>query len=326
MEKVKVGVLGLGSIFHRVMTDFHNAENCELFAVAARDPVRADDMRAKYGAKRAFGSYDELLACPDVELVYVATPHSMHYEHVMNSLAHGKHVICEKAFALNGAEAAEMAAYAREKGLFLMEAMWTRYLPAMVRLREMAESGVLGKIRHVTANFAYAARFDPESRIFAPQLAGGALLDVGIYPLSITAMLLGDNPTYVNGTCVMAPSGVDARTVVQMQYDSGATAQFMCGIDTNGDSRMTVFGADARVDIPDFWHATRLFITRGRETETIEFPPETEGHHHQFVHASDCIRRGLKESPVMTLAETVKLMKIMTDIRRTNGFLYPCER
>lgn len=325
MEKVKVGVLGLGSIFQRVMADFPNAENCALYAVAARDLARAEEAKAKYGAARAFGSYEEMLECPEVELVYVATPHSLHHEQVMACLARGKHVICEKAFALNDRQAAEMAALAREKGLFLMEAMWTRFMPAMVKLRELAEGGALGEIRHVVADFAYAARFDPESRVYAPHLAGGALLDVGIYPLSMIAMLLGDAPVCVNGTCVMAPSGVDARTAAQFRYDSGATAQLMCGVDVNGDSRMTVFGTLARVDIPDFWHATRLEIARGRETEILEFPPETEGHHHQFVHAADCIRRGLTESCVMGLNETINLMKIMTDIRRANNFLYPGE-
>lgn len=325
MEKVKIGVLGLGSIFRRVMADFPNAENCELYAVAARDLARAEEAKAKYGAARAFGSYEELLQCPEVELVYVATPHSLHFGQVMACLAHGKHVICEKAFALNDAQATEMAAFAKEKNLFLMEAMWTRFLPAMVKLRELAADGAFGEIRHVAADFAYAARFDPESRVYAPRLAGGALLDVGIYPLSMIAMLLGSAPVRVDGACVMAPSGVDARTVAQLQYASGATAQFMCGVDVDGDSRMTVFGTEARVDIPDFWHATRLEITRGRDVEILAFPPETEGHHHQFDHAADCIRRGLVESPVMPLAETVKLMKLMTDIRRANGFGYPGE-
>jgi predicted dehydrogenase len=307
------------------MADFPNAENCALYAVAARDLSRAEEAKQTYGAVRAFGSYEELVECPEVELVYVATPHSLHHEHVMACLAHGKHVICEKAFALNDAQAAEMAALAREKNLFLMEAMWTRFMPAMVKLRELYESGAMGEIRHIAADFAYAARFDPESRIYGAHLAGGALLDVGIYPLSMIAMLLGDDPALIDGVCVMAPSGVDARTIAQLRYASGATAQLMCGVDVNGDSKMTVYCTNARVDIPDFWHATRLEITRGREVEILEFPPETEGHHHQFVHAADLIRSGATESPVMSLDETVRLMKIMTDVRYANGFRYPGE-
>lgn len=325
MEKVRIGVIGLGSIFRRVMVDFPNAHNCTLYAVAARDLARAEEAKERYGAAKAFGSYEELLACPEVELVYVATPHSLHHAHVMACLAQGKHVICEKAFSLNDTQAAEMARMAREKGLFLMEAMWTRFVPAMVKLRALAEEGALGEIRHVVANFAYNARFDPESRLFAPHLAGGALLDVGIYPLSIIAMLLGDRPSSVDSMCVMAPSGVDARTTAQLRYDSGATAQFMCGVDVNGDSRMTVFGTKARVDIPEFWHPTRLEVVCGGETEVLVFPPENEGHSHQFVHAARMIRAGHTESPVMPLDETVQLMKLMTEMRRTNGFFYPGE-
>lgn len=325
MRKVNVGVLGLGSIFRRVMADFPNARNCTLYAVAARDIVRAKEAAAQYGAGRAFGSYEEMLSCPEVELVYVATPHSLHYEHVMDCLAHGKHVICEKAFALNDAQAWEMAAYARKKGLFLMEAMWTRFMPAMVKLRALYDEGALGEIRHIAGDFAYAAAFDANSRVYAPQLAGGALLDVGIYPLSIIAMLLGSAPVSTDGMCVMAPSGVDARTVAQLRYASGATAQLMCGVDVEGDSRMVVFGTKARVDIPEFWRATQLEIVRGGEREVLAFPSETEGHHHQFVHAADCIRSGKTESPVMPLDETVSLMRLMTDIRRANGFRYPKE-
>ncbi|MGI6238466.1 MAG: Gfo/Idh/MocA family protein [Christensenellales bacterium] len=325
MEKLRVGVMGLGGIFHRVMADFQKAENCELYAVAARDGARAQDAVARYGAKRAFGSYAEMLECPEVELVYIATPHSLHREHALTCLAHGKHVLCEKAFALNDSQAREMVRAARANGLFLMEAMWTRCLPAMRALKQMADAGTFVEIRHITANFGYAAAFDPNSRIYAPELAGGALLDVGIYPLSITAMLLGAEPAEVQSACVMAPSGVDARTVAQLSYASGATAQFFCAVDTAGDSRMTVYGTAARVEIPDFWHATQFTVHRGGEAQLHSFPPENEGHHHQFIHAAECIRAGKTESPLMPLDETVALMRIMTQMRQANGFLYPVE-
>ena len=176
MEKLRVGVIGLGSIFSRVMTDFHNARNCELYAVAARDIGRARAAAAKYSAKRAFGSYEELAECPEVDMVYVATPHSFHRSHALMCLAHGKHVLCEKAFAMNGQEAREMIGFAREKGLFIMEAMWTRFMPAMEKLRQLYAEGELGEIRHITADFGYAAQYDPKSRIFAPELGGGALM------------------------------------------------------------------------------------------------------------------------------------------------------
>lgn len=321
MEKLRVGVIGLGGIFRRVMTDFHNARNCELYAVAARDIERAREAAVKYGAKRAFGSYEELAECQEVDMVYVATPHSFHRSHTLMCLAHGKHVLCEKAFAMNGREAREMVSAARENGLFIMEAMWTRFMPAMEKLRQLYAEGELGEIRHITADFGYAAEYDPKSRIFAPELGGGALMDVGIYPLSICAMLLGTEAEDIQSQCVLAPSGVDVRTSMQLRYASGATAQLMSATDVNGTSRMTIYAQRATVEIPDFWHATRLIIN-GKE---MKFPDENEGHHHQFVHAADMIAAGRTESDVMPPDETIRLMDIMTDIRLAHGVRYPCE-
>lgn len=321
MKKLKIGVIGLGSIFHRVMTGFDRAENCELYAVAARDGERARTEAEKYGAKKAFGSYDELAACPEVELVYIATPHNFHKEQTLMCLEHGKHVICEKAFAMNGGEARQMAEAARGKKLFLMEAMWTRFLPAMKRLKAMYDGGELGRIRHIAADFAYASGYDPKSRIYAPELGGGALMDVGIYPLSVCAYLLGSAPARIQSRCVKALSGVDARTVMQMEYDCGATAQLMSGIDVNGTSMMTVYAEKATVIVPDFWHATRLIVNG----EATEFSPENEGHHYQFAHAADMLAAGKTESDIMPLDETVRMMDIMTAVRHENGVFYPGE-
>ena len=173
----------------------------------------------------------------------------------------------------------------------------------MRKLCALRDAGELGEIRHIAGDFAYDSAFNAKSRAYDPALAGGALLDVGIYPLSIASMLLGCGLASAQGMCVKAPTGVDARTVVNLKYEGGATAQFMCAVDTSGDSRMTVYGSKARVDIPEFWRATRLMITRGGATEVLDFPPETEGHHHQFVHAAQCIRDGLTESPIMPHAE-----------------------
>lgn len=325
MEKLRVGVLGPGVIFSRVMTDYPNSKNCELYAVASRDAGRARAACEKYGARRWFGSYAEMLECADVELVYIATPHMFHYEHALMSLEAGKHVLCEKAFAVTAAQARDMVSLARENELFLMEAMWTRFLPAIVKLREMVKSGELGEIRHITADFSFYMPFMPQSRIFAPELAGGALLDVGIYPLSICCMLLGYDIVNIQSACIKAQSGVDARTAMQLEYKSGATAQLMGGVDVNGTSRMTVYGTKALVDIPDFWHATRLEISKRGGRELIEFSAENEGHHYQFDHAAECVRAGMTESPVMPMEESVRLMEIMTEIRAAHGIRYPGE-
>ena len=320
--KLKLGVLGLGSIFHRVMTDLPNFRLVELYAVAARDGARAKAACEKYGAKKWYGSYEELLADPAVDLVYIATPHPFHKQHTLMSLKAGKHVICEKPFAMNDTEAVEMIRCAKENDRFLMEAMWTRFLPAIRKLKELADSGELGEIRHIHADFSYLSEPDAESRIFNPRLGGGSLLDVGIYPLSIIAFLLGTDMTF-KSSAVRAFTGVDARFNAILQYKNGATAGFMSGIDVNGLSRMTVYGTKAAVTIPDFWHAVRLEILRNGQTEVLTFPPENEGHHHQFDHAARSIAAGQLENELMPHAETVRLMKIMTEMLRENEIFYP---
>lgn len=323
MEKVRIGVIGLGRIFHRVMADLENFEGCELYALAARDLGRAQAEAERYHARKAYGSYEELVSDPDVELVYIATPHVFHKEHTLLALEHGKHVICEKPFALNAAEAEEMVRKAREKGLFLMEAMWTRFLPAWEKLRSMKDAGELGTIRNIQGNFAYAAPYDRASRLYAPELAGGALMDVGIYLLSMGSYLLGDDGVNdVRVLCRPTRDGVDGSMAIQLSWENGASAQYFCAVDTMGTDGMKLYTDKMAIDIPHFWYATSF--TAGRQE--YSFPPEHEGHAHQFVHAAKMIRHGRTESEVMPLDETLRLMRRMDAIRRDAGIRYPGEQ
>ena len=325
MKKLKVGVLGLGSIFHRVMADFKNAENCELYAVAARDLDRAKAEAARYGAAKAYGSYEEMLNDPEVELVYIATPHRFHKEHTIMSLNHGKHVLCEKPLAMNAAEAAEMVAVAREKGLFLMEAMWTRFLPVMRSFMERKDAGEFGKILHITGDFGYAAYpdgYDPKSRIFDPALGGGALMDVGGYVLYVGDMMLGDEIQSRQCSALYAPTGVDKRTVMQLQYAGGATAQYMVATDVESLSRMTVYTEKAVVEFPHFWGGNEMIVNGS----SVLFEEEHEGHHHEFNYIAEDIRAGRTESAIMPLDESLQLLHLMDDIRADIGVRYPTDR
>lgn len=326
-EPIRLGILGPGAIFRRVMTDMHNAKNIRITAVASRSEERAKAAAALSGAEHIFTSYEDMAACPDVDLVYIATPHPMHKEHAMLCMRNKKHVICEKPMALNEKETAEMAACARENGVFLMEAMWTRFFPAMNRVRELIKSGAIGDIKHVEAKFSYrTVGLPPTHRLVAPELAGGGLLDVGVYALEAITDVLGYEPAAVQGLCVKADTGVDGRFSVQMIYPSGATAQFLCGIDVSTDSTEMIYGTKGRIEIPDFWHPTRFTVHYASgETTMHTFRPENEGHHYEFDHAADCIRKGMGESPVITLDETTAVARIMTQLRREQGIFYPQE-
>jgi len=324
MEKLRVGVLGLGSIFHRVMADFMNAQNCELYAVAARDLERAQAEAAKYGAQKAYGSYEAMLNDPDVELVYVATPHRFHKEHTTMSLEHGKHVLCEKPFAMNAREAKEMVDCARKHNRFLMEAMWTRFIPTMRKFMELKNAGEFGKVLHITGDFAYAAyprSYNPEGRLFNPELGGGALMDVGSYLIYISAMITGQEITGVQSKALYAPTGVDNRALLQLEFADHATAQLMAAMDVFTPNNMTVFTEKAVIELPEFWRGNELIING----ESILFPKEHEGHHHEFNYIAEDIRAGRTESTIMPLDESLKLLSLMDDIRRNIVVRYPTD-
>ena len=325
-EPIRVGVLGPGRIVRRVMKDFHAGQGYTLAAVASRSLERARQAAAEYGAPLAFGSYEELAACEAVDLVYIAVPHPFHCPLALQMMAAGKHVLCEKPMALNEKETRAMADCARDKGVFLMEAMWTRCFPAMKKMVSLVKGGAIGKVNHVYAVFTASSNYDPASRAFDPALGGGALLDIGVYPLMAATQLLGWQVESVQGACEYAPSGVDMRLAAQLKFPGGATAQIMGGMDACGPSHLLVYGAEGCITMENFWHpdAFTLFGRDGRR-ETYAFRPENEGFHHEFEEAARCIREGLHESPLMTWEESVAVSRITEKLRREAIILYPGE-
>ena len=326
MSDIRLGILGPGRIVERVMRDYHNMRGVTLTAVASRSIERAKEATKRYGAKHAFGSYDELAKCDEVDLVYLATPHNFHCEQAILLMNHGKHVLCEKSMAINDAQTRRMTECALKNRVFLMEAMWTRFFPASRKLRELVKKGAIGNVTHVFADFAATGSYDPTSRAFDPALAGGSILDLGIYPMMAATDLLGYEPDAVQGLAHLAPSGVDMRASIQMQYPSGATVQILSAFDAMGESREVIYGDAGRIVVPDFWHPTSFTLTAAGGKPTVyHFRDEAEGHHYEFIHAADCIREGRMESPEMSWAESIAVSKIFTDLRKSWGFLYPGE-
>lgn len=323
-KTIRVGILGPGAIVRRMYSDFYKARGLEITAVASRSMERAREAAAQYGAKYALGSYEELARCPEVDLVYIATPHAFHCDQAVLMMEHGKHVLCEKSMAANDSQARRMIACARRNRVFLMEAMWSRFFPAMEKLRELLGQGIIGRVRHVRADFSFFSPFDPQSRLYAPELAGGALLDVGIYVLSAASMVLGTNIERCQSICQKAENGVDALDVIQLGFAGGATAQLMCGVRASSGQDEVIYGEKGRIEIPDFWHTTRFRVIKndGARVE-FSFPAENEGHHYQFVHARECILNNRLESDVMPLDESLALSRLMTALRREWGVVYP---
>lgn len=326
VEKVRVGVLGPGRIVRRVMKDFHKAQGVELIAVASRSEERAKEAAEEYGAKYAFSSYEELAACSEVELVYIATPHVFHCGQAIMMMERGKHVIVEKPMTVTEADALRMMECAKKNHVFLMEAMWTRFFPAWEKMTELIRAGVIGRVSHVYGVFCTSVeKIEPESRLVAPSLAGGALLDIGVYPLMAATAILGWRPTSVQQLHALTETGVDGKMSVQLQYADGATAQLMTALDAAGPSDLTVYGSKGYIQMKDFWHPTSFETVVGGERKEYCFEAENEGFHHEFEAAARCIREGMCESAQMTHEESAAVCGITERLRHEAGVFYPGE-
>ena len=326
MEKVRLGIAGPGRIVHRVMKDLWKAEHIEIAAIASRSHERAQAAAAEFDIPLAFGSYEEMADSNAVDLVYVAVPHPFHCALSKLFLQRGKHVIVEKPFALNAREAKEMIDCAKVNNRFFMEAMWSRFFPAAKSLKVMIDSGALGSIRRIAADFAFKAQLNFEDRLFNRELGGGSLLDVGIYPLSLISFYKGKLPDKVQVLCDKTKTDVDELCSFQMQFADGAVGQGFSALDVTTDQGMKIFGTETWVDLPDFWHPTKYIVHRpNQESVVFEFAPEDEGFHHEFEYAAKTILAGQTDQCVIPLAESLHMIEIMDGMREKMGVHYPGE-
>ncbi|HEY7484043.1 MAG TPA: Gfo/Idh/MocA family oxidoreductase [Streptosporangiaceae bacterium] len=307
---IRWGILGTGSIARTFTADLLRLPGHEVAAVGSRAPHTAEAFAADFGVPRAYGTYAELAADDGVDVVYVATPHSGHYDAARACLEAGRAVLVEKPLTPAAADAEKLVAYARDRGLFLQEGMWTRFNPLIVKLRELVADGAIGDVTAVYADFCWAPPYDPDSRFWSPDLAGGALLDLGVYPLAFAWMLLGPHAT-VQATATLAPTGVDANTGILLGYDSGAVALLHCGLTAESPQAATVVGTEGRIEVPAlFFRPTSMTLLRNRvEPET--FGLELDGHGFTFEaeEVARCLRTGLLESPQMPLDETIAILR-----------------
>jgi dihydrodiol dehydrogenase / D-xylose 1-dehydrogenase (NADP) len=325
VKKTRWGIMGPGAIAHRFVQSLQCLDNAELVAVGSRDMGRAQEFGSKYGALRCYGSYEEFVRDADIEVVYIATTHQAHYQCAMMCIEAGKAVLCEKPFTINSKQAQELVDAARKHGVFLMEAMWTRYLPAIVKLRETLKTNVIGEIRMIKADFAYVGNQDPKGRLRNPMLAGGALLDVGVYPLYFAAMVFGTKPEKILTAALIGDTGVDEQCTYTLVYNNGKLAVLSAAVSTHMPDDAYILGTKGYIKIPKFWHAESFEIHVGGEVETINLPYISTGYAHEALEVMNCLAEGKKESRIMPLDETLALTKIMDEIRRQWGLKYPME-
>lgn len=319
-------ILGAGNIARKFAEGLGALPEAELLAVGSRSQDKADAFATQFGIARRYDSYEALVADPDIEIVYVATPHPQHRPHSQLCLNAGKAVLCEKPFAVNAAEAAETIELARRRGLFLMEAMWTRFLPIHAQVREWLAVGAIGEPRLLTADFGFRGGWNPDGRLLNPALAGGSLLDVGIYCIAYASMVFGCQPTKITGLPGIGETGVDEQAAFVLGYDRGELALLASAVRTSTPHLARIDGTEGRITAPAFWHGTQATLERpGQEPETVELPLAGNGYNYQAAEAMACLAEGRLESDRMPLDETVANLQIADELRRQWGLRYPFE-
>jgi predicted dehydrogenase len=313
---VRWGILGTGGIARMFVTDLQLSDSGVAIAVGSRSQGSADRFAEEFGIANRHASYASLVADPDVDVVYVATPHPMHHDDALLALRASKHVLVEKPFTMNAVEAREVVQVARENRRFAMEAMWTRFLPHVVVIRDWLAWGVLGDIVTVTADHGQWFAEDPDFRLFAPALGGGALLDLGVYPVSFASMVLG-TPDRIVSMSDPAFTGVDAQTSMLFGYDSGAQAVLTCTLRAKSPTRASIVGTEARIELDgDFYAPTDITLTpRDGDPISIESIHEGRGLRHQADEVARRLAAGDLESPVMPLDETISIMETMDTVQ-----------
>jgi predicted dehydrogenase len=323
---IRWGILGTGRIAKDFARGLMSVRDAVLTAVGSRQQATADAFARAFNARRAHPTYEDLAADTEVDAIYISTPHPLHCENTLLCLSEGKAVLCEKPFAMNAKQAAKMVAAARRRKLFLMEAMWGRFHPAQVKLRSLIREGIIGEPRLLQADFAFRAPFDAGNRLFNPALGGGALLDVGIYPISLASMIFG-TPDQVAGLADIGKTGVDEQSAYLLHHKGGQLAVLHAAVRTECAQDARLFGTEGSITMTSpFWKCEQLIVQRpGRKPRTIKCPIRGNGWNYQAEEVGRCLREGRLESDVMPLDETVAIMRTLDALRKPWGLRYPNE-
>ena len=325
IKEMRWGILSTGLIADQFTRDVQRLSDHKVVAVGSRSLEKANEFADRFSIKNRHGSYLELFNDPEVDGIYVATHHPLHARDTIAALSAGKPVLCEKPFAMSYEETKAMVDKAREKNLLLMEAMWARYLPHMVRIREIINSGVLGEIISVRADHGQWFKLDPEFRLFKPELGGGALFDLGIYVVSFASMVLG-TPERVTARSTKAFTGVDGQTSIILEYKSGAQAILTATNLAATPNRALIVGREARIEIDRTFYAPTTFRVINNKDEIIDgLDKKYVGHglREEAAEFARCLRSGEKESPMMPLAETLSIMKTLDEVKSQIGLTFP---
>jgi len=328
MKKTNWAILGLGKIAKKFATDLKTLPNANLYAVGSRTSKKAKAFAKEFGATKSYGSYEALLADPKVEVVYIATPHVLHCENTLLALNKGVAVLCEKPLAINSKEVALMVAKAKSSKTFLMEALWTLFIPHIKKTKELVASGVIGEIQSIKADFGFKATFNPKSRLFDPNLGGGSLLDIGIYPLLFAQAFLG-RPESISASAILGATNVDEELSITLKYAGSKIAQAHSTLRNQTPTEAYIYGTKGHIHIPTRFHEPVSTISvleyDGLKKTVYQMPKHAIGYKYEAAAVMDYLAAGKKESDVASLQFSIDLMRTMDRIREEIGLVYPME-
>ncbi len=319
---IKWGILGCGKIAHKFAEDLTTITNAKLHAVGSRDIQKAKNFASKYDADFYYGSYEQLSNDEEIDVVYIATPHVFHYENTLMCLTHKKAVLCEKPLAMNSFQVKEMIKTAKKNEVFLMEALWTYFLPHYEYVLDLIESKELGVIRSLKADFGFRTTFDATSRIFNKQLGGGSLLDVGIYPLFAALSILG-YPDKVEAKATIGKTGVDETCSIGLHYNNGITASLFSAITKKTSTEATIELENGIININSRFHEpTSITIYQDGKSKVYEFPVDTNGYNYEATHVNQMLLQNRTESTIMTFDKSLELINLLDTVREKIGLYY----
>ncbi|MDC0008079.1 Gfo/Idh/MocA family oxidoreductase [bacterium] len=324
-KKIRWGIIGPGKIAHSFAKDLALVNNGELIAVASRNLDRATEFAKEYDAEYVFGSYDKLLASDIVDVVYIATPHTGHMKWAIKAMQHGKHVLCEKPLGVNLAEVEEMISVAQKNKVFLMEALWSRFNPSILKVKELIEQGKIGNIGHLYADFGfYALDADEKARLLNPSLAGGSILDIGIYPIFLAYFILG-KPERILSTSKFHKTGVEVQTSMIFEY-TNAQAVLYSGLVSKTEMKAEISGSKGQIFIDPRWHNAQGYTVELNENqEHFDLPTLGKGYTHEIKEVHRCLNAGKVQSELWSHQNSIELISILDEVRQQGGIVFPFE-
>jgi len=325
MSKFKWAILGPGVIAHKFAEGLSVVPDAELHAVGSRCPERAQNFAKTYNTSRFYGSYEDLVNDNLIDCVYISTPHPMHYDSAMLCIENGLNVLCEKPFAMNKKETRAIIEAAKRKGVFIMEAHWTRFLPAIRKAVSWIKSGEIGDVRMVHCDFSFRTDFDPGSRLLNIELGGGGLLDVGCYTLCMSTMLFGNEPEIVTGVANIGETGVDEQAAMLLKYSGGQIAVLSCGVRTETYHTLNIFGENGSITLNSFWNTDSAILKVNGKEPVIFTEKAGNGYNYEAAAVTEDIRAGRKENSIMPHADTLAIAGLSDTIREQWGLKYPSD-